>query len=500
MYMPRSRPSALGCRGGATCSPGQVRATANRLDLLLCTADPAPVVPAPMLRPQPRLSGLPSASGRDPHINHPAERLQWQCGLRIYPARASGLLPPERAVDRVRVLYVWDAEYPWDVRTEKVCLALVRGGHQVVITARNLRGQARSEVLPEGTVARLSTGLRLLERWATFPAFFNPLWLLHLSRQIRAHGIDLIIVRDLPLAPAALWASPDGVPVILDMAENYPAMIRDVWTDRRQRAFDFLVRNPALVAGIERFVVRRVDHVLTVVQESSERLAALGVPPQRLSVVSNTPPTARISDAPPRAQGGPLRMVYLGLMEQHRGVGSTLEALAIFKQSGVPVHLDLVGDGRDYEDLQRQAGELGLTASEVTFHGRLPHPQAIAVVSGCHIGLVPHEARESWNTTIPNKLFDYMAAGLAVITSDAAPAARVVREAGAGLVFQSGNGRDLAEKMRQCLDPSLRAQFGQAGQDSIRRRYNWEADAQVLLDVVSRVARNGLPSRRGHRA
>jgi glycosyltransferase involved in cell wall biosynthesis len=132
----------------------------------------------------------------------------------------------------------------------------------------------------------------------------------------------------------------------------------------------------------------------------------------------------------------------------------------------------------------------------VTFHGRLPHVDAIRVVAQAHVGLVPHEARESWNTTIPNKLFDYMAAGLAVVSSDAAPAARVVKETGAGLVFQSGDGNALAEMIRRCLDVPAWEQYRRAGQEAIRSRYNWESDTRVLLEAVSRVGSEGCPVQR----
>jgi glycosyltransferase involved in cell wall biosynthesis len=182
-----------------------------------------------------------------------------------------------------------------------------------------------------------------------------------------------------------------------------------------------------------------------------------------------------------------MRLIYLGLMERHRGILTTLDAVAILRRDGVPYHLDMVGDGRDYEEMKRHAGSLGLGPAEVTFHGRLPHKDAIAVVSKADVGLVPHVARESWNTTIANKLFDYMAAGLAVITSDAVPSARVVRATGSGLVFRSADGADLAGQLRLCVDPGVRAQFGAAGQEAVRSRYNWEADSRTLLDVVARI-------------
>lgn len=389
----------------------------------------------------------------------------------------------------LRILYVWDAEYPWDVRTEKICRALTEAGHQVVITARNRRGDARREVRPEGVVERLPAGPRILRHAWSFPAFVNPVWLAHLGRLIRRHAIALVVVRDLPLAPTALMAARGGMPVMLDMAENYPAMIQDIWTDGRQRPLDVLVRNPRIVAAVERWVVRRMAHVLTVVEESRRRIVELGVAEHRVSVVSNTPPRTRIATLSPERRDPPVRLIYLGLLERHRGIGCTLEAAALLQQAGVSFHLDIVGGGRDAALFRNQADALNLTASSVTFHGQVQHHEALDLVSRAHIGLVPHLATASWNTTIPNKLFDYMAAGLAVVSSDAIPAARVVRETGAGVVFRSGDPHDMAARLRDCCDEAAWDRFRRAGQAAIQSRYHWEADTQVLCDVVARVGR-----------
>lgn len=387
----------------------------------------------------------------------------------------------------MRVLYVWDADYPWDVRTEKVCLALSRHGHHVVIAARNMQGRARSEARPEGIVERLPLFPRWGRRLLSFPAFFNPFWLRHIRRLITRRSIDVVIVRDLPLAPAAALASAGRCPVILDMAENYPAMIADIWSDGRQRPLDALVRNPRIVKAVERITLRHLDHIITVVEESSNRLLALGIAPERLSVVSNTPPLSQIAPLAPRAVDQPLRIVYLGLMEHHRGIGSMLEAARLLSEARVSFHLDLVGDGRDLGLFRAQAAKLHLSAEKVTFHGRLSHAEAIAVIGQAHVGVVPHHATEAWNTTIPNKLFDYMAAGLAVVTSEATPAARVVEAMGSGLVFRSGDGRQLAEMLLRLLDIPAWDRYCKAGQKAILSTYNWEADTRTLLEVVSMV-------------
>jgi phosphatidylinositol alpha-mannosyltransferase len=175
-------------------------------------------------------------------------------------------------------------------------------------------------------------------------------------------------------------------------------------------------------------------------------------------------------------------------MEKHRGVEELLAAMSELLGTGADAVLELVGDGRDYDAFRRRAAELGLSAPRVVFHGRLPHADAIAVIRRGHVGVVPHHARESWNTTISNKQFDYMAAGLAVVSSDAAPAARVVNDTGAGLVFRSGDSHDLAVKLARLLDIETWEQCRRLGREAVLSQYNWESATRVLLDVVARVA------------
>jgi len=100
------------------------------------------------------------------------------------------------------------------------------------------------------------------------------------------------------------------------------------------------------------------------------------------------------------------------------------------------------------------------------------------------VGVIPHVADESWNTTVPNKLFDYMAAGIAVVTSDARPAARIVRETGAGFVYHHADASGLARAFATLVDPDLRLACGRRGQSAVRDTYHWEQDAARLLAVL----------------
>ncbi len=394
----------------------------------------------------------------------------------------------------MRILKIWDAEYPWDVRVEKVLGSLVAAGHEVHLAARNRDRRPLVEPVDGATVHRLPPWRwlgRSLDAASQFPAFVNPRWLRLLRSVARRVDAELVLVRDLPLAPVAVEvARRRGIPVVLDMAENYPAMLRAIWDHGRQKRFDRLVRNPELAQRVERWVLDRVDHVLVVVEESKERLVGLGVDEDRVTVVSNTPLRRRIGAPSARgsADATSLRAAYLGLMEAPRGVQVLVEAVRILRDRGVEASADLVGAGRDLDDFVEQARGAGLLGGPVRFHGYIPYDEALAVVARADVGVIPHVPDELWHTTIPNKLFDYMALGLPVVTSDARPAARIVRETGCGIVAAGGSPGAMADAIAHLRDPEARRAAGRAGHAAVLARYNWEHDERRLLAALERVA------------
>lgn len=402
----------------------------------------------------------------------------------------------------MRILKVWDSEYPWDVRAEKVCRELTDAGWEVHMVARNRDGRPLEEALEECTVHRMAPWSMLgprLDAASQFPAFFNPRWKRLITTTGRRRSVQAILVRDLPLAPTAIGAGRRlGVPVVLDMAENYPAMIRDLWATGSTRFGDRLIRNPRLVERVERYVLSRVHHTLVVVEESRDRLISLGVPAEAISVVSNTPSLTRVeefaslaSDRPEGASAAspdrPLRLVYLGLMEEARGVATAIEGLASARRAGVSATLELIGDGRARSDFQALARGHGMDDEVVRFRGFLPYARALAEVARADAGLIPHFANESWQTTIPNKLFDYMSLGLPVISSDVRPVARVLAETGAGLTFRDRDAADFARVVTHFAADPDRQSMGGRGLEAVRRKYHWERDGEVLRSALGQV-------------
>src|SRR5688500_5458658 len=148
----------------------------------------------------------------------------------------------------MKILYIWDADYPWDVRVEKICHALMAGGHELHVAARNLKKRPVYENNAGLHVRRIKSWSNDRSNYfASFPLFCSPVWKRFLDSIIRVRGIELIVVRDLPMAIGGISAGRRaGIPVILDMAEDYVSMVRDIWHARKFQGLNLVVRNPYL--------------------------------------------------------------------------------------------------------------------------------------------------------------------------------------------------------------------------------------------------------------
>ena len=395
----------------------------------------------------------------------------------------------------MRIGIIWKNDYPWDVRVEKIARALQAAGHAVCILAANAQGRCHSECLDGLEIRRLpSTPFRRLNALISMPFYLNPFWFRLAHRAMSRERFDLVIVRDLPLILVAVWLKQRfGMPLVLDMAEDYPAMYRESLDLGGWRAWVYrIVKNPALMALIERRTMPHVDHTLVVVEESMRRVQTqLGVPPERVSVVSNTPRIESLERIAPREEPDAqraLRLVYTGFVQEARGLEVVVESLALLRDRGVDVRFRVVGDGPYRHRLVRLVEAKGLRGA-VEFSGWVAHAEVARHVREADVGVIPHPKNDHTDTTIPNKLFDYMACGKAVVVSNAAPMERIVRAERCGVVFTAGNAESLAQALarmaarRQALDG-----MGRRGAEAVRQRFHWERDARVLQDAVARFA------------
>ncbi len=393
----------------------------------------------------------------------------------------------------MRILYIWDADYPWDVRVEKVCRSLISAGHDVHIASRNLKRNPVYVDDNELHIHRMKTWKNdRLNYVLSFPAFFSPFWKRFFDSIIIDHQIDLIIVRDLPMAIAGIWAGKrHDLLVLFDMAEDYVAMVGDIWRARKFQGFNLVVRNPYLACMVERYALPRFDHVLVVVEEAKEVAIRGGASLSKITVVGNTP---KLTDDKNIAKKSHDQYKLLSQFEDHyiavytggiqfgRGLQVVFDALPAIIEKIPNFIFVIIGTGYAVEQLKEIAKEKGIDAY-IFWVGWVNHEELFQHISGADVGIIPHLRSAHVDTTIPNKIFDYMACGLPIIASDAPPMHRIIQETGAGLVFKSNDSSDFAKKFMQVY--SSQENYGERGLSAVRDKYNWSADRRRLLDIVN---------------
>lgn len=392
----------------------------------------------------------------------------------------------------MRVLFLYDGEYPWDIRVEKICNTFLKQNHEVHMVCRNKSGKIRNEIYKGINIHRilsLPSFFGKLNDALTFPAFFSPIWLIEIYRQAKNNSCDLIVVRDLPMAMAAVWIGKlRKLPIILDMAECYPEMLRCIWKFSKLKVRNIFLRNPFFADILEKIVLNKIDAVMVMVEESAKRLTKLGVDPKKIYIVSNTPEVDRFQqDTGEPDQGDIVKLLYVGLLSASRGVDTCIKAVRKYiDMRGHKITFSIAGTGNFQSELKKLVTDLGLQ-NDIKFLGWVDNKVVPSLIRDNNVCVVPHLACSHWNNTIPNKLFDYMAASRAVIVSDVLPMKRIVEETKAGAVYNNGDIDDLVEKLILLENSTIRIDYGKNGREAIVNKYNWQNEIQAVDCMLKNV-------------
>src|SRR5581483_3556332 len=124
------------------------------------------------------------------------------------------------------------------------------------------------------------------------------------------------------------------------------------------------------------------------------------------------------------------------------------------------------------------------------------HGSLAAFYQHCHVGLLPFLDTPHVRITMANKLFDYMAAGIAVLGSDLPPIRRILAETGAGVLSRPGDPDSIAQRLIELFrDSERRGELGGNGRRAVAEKYRWSVDEAVFLEQIEAlVPRHDSPS------
>lgn len=359
-----------------------------------------------------------------------------------------------------RAVHVTTGHRPFDTRVfQKECRTLAAAGYEVVLVCPH----DHDEVVDGVRIVAIPRPASRFRRLVVAP------WIAMRTALRQGHGV--VHVHDPGLLPVALVLSLLGRTVVYDSHEDVPRLVVDrPWIPAGlRRPFAWLV------AALERMTAARVALIVSAEEEGARRF-----PPARTVVVRNHV----LLDEFPRPDPDRTRapdVVYVGDLTRQRGIVSLVDAMGRLPDRHAGSRL-LLGGPFSSPGLAAELAALpGWQVTEAL--GWVGRGSVGGLLGGATVGAVLwHPTRKHAEGAVPVKLFEYMAAGLAVLASDLPVLREVVDSTGCGVLVDPLDVDAVAAALAGLLDdPSEAAAMGLRGREAVERRYEWSAEGHTLL-------------------
>ncbi|MGE5483897.1 MAG: glycosyltransferase family 4 protein [Ignavibacteriales bacterium] len=283
---------------------------------------------------------------------------------------------------------------------------------------------------------------------------------------------------------------PELIPVGLILKSRRKKVVYDIHEDlaRQILSKDWIPgcarRVVAFVSQVcEGIAGRFLDGIVAATPSIGQRF-----PPHKTVVVRNYPIIGELDGTGHSSYAArPMNLAYVGVITGLRGVREMVEAVGLLPEN-LGVHLDMAGwfDPPALEDELRAAPGWERVRHAVW----LDRPQVAELLDKARAGFVLFHPEPNHISALPNKLFEYMSAGIPVIVSDFALWRGIVEQAKCGLVVNPKDARAVADAAFWLLThPDEAAQMGERGREAVLREYNWDRESSKLVSLYERLVR-----------
>jgi len=180
---------------------------------------------------------------------------------------------------------------------------------------------------------------------------------------------------------------------------------------------------------------------------------------------------------------GEVWAVFAGTLGPSYDISTLLEVAEKIEGEKSTLRLIVAGDGPLRSQVEKYVAEK--SHSRLHYAGQLSPEKLIALYKICDIGLCAYSTKS--NVEMPDKIYDYTAAGLPVVNSLQGEVSKVISEKQLGLQYQPGDSHDLLEKLvRLANDGSMRAQMAKNSFDA-GMVYDRHVQYGKLIQIIGKV-------------
>ena len=377
--------------------------------------------------------------------------------------------------------------------------ALTELGHQVTVVCtrvsspQSLEDELRAEVRPaplaawnHGLANAIRAGNRLIGQATrnnldAVRTLHNLRFLRTAAKAARELDPDFIYERYSLWGMAGLrLARKRSIPLVLEV--NAPLTFE-------QQHFRSGLTCPPLARWVERRIWRNADLSIVVSESLRNLLQNAGARPERIHVLANAANPRLFHMA---VEGKPVRerlhvnggfvIGFVGMFRPWHGIDLLISALEDLQRAGPPAHLLLVGDGPLRQQFEAEVRKKGLQEA-VTFVGGVAHQDVPEYLAAMDVAVAPYPALDDFYFS-PIKLYEYMAAGRAVVASRVGQVAETIQDGVNGLLFDPGDRTGLVNCLRRLQnDVALRHELGTKARAACSD-HTWDRNAARVLDWV----------------
>jgi glycosyltransferase involved in cell wall biosynthesis len=248
-----------------------------------------------------------------------------------------------------------------------------------------------------------------------------------------------------------------------------------------------------LMLWLERTTFKTAD-VCVATNESYRRIAIERGErsPDKVFVVRSGPDLRRLRLLPPTLalkKGRRYLVGYVGVMGRQEGIDGLLASVQhiVRDMQRHDIQFGLVGGGTELPALRQRAEELGV-AEYVTFTGRVPDDELLAMLNTADVCVNPDVANEMNDKSTMNKIMEYMALGKPIVQFDLTEGRVSAQDA--SVYAKRNDPIDMARRLVALLDDAdLRARMGAAGLERVKTELAWEHEVPRLLAAYDELFR-----------
>lgn len=278
------------------------------------------------------------------------------------------------------------------------------------------------------------------------------------------------------LAVLLKWLT--GRPIIYDIHENYPAVVMGrEWIPGPLRGCISLFTDIG-----ERLTIPLLDGIICASEAIAERYIKLN---RRCTVVHNYPSPEIINKhySDQKTQD----IICLGDLNEIRGARIVFPAIIKYlKKHDGKFHL--IGDVKP-ESLKQE-----LTAKipkelrpRIIITGRQNYDDAIRLAAHGSVGLLSYMNLPNHVESSPNKLYEYMGLGLAILATDLPGYRRIISNDKVGIIYKDDSSLELEKALDKILSSPKLRQMQETGRKHFLERYNWKSEEKILYQLYKEI-------------